>query len=85
MSKAIDEKDKNKFLGFSENLLFTMQQHNMKEEQMMYSLADESLNSDFLLHCSVNIISFKFCLFYETFFKSGPDAFYKHLFRPGYF
>jgi hemerythrin-like domain-containing protein len=50
MSKAIDEKDKNKFLGFSENLLFTMQQHNMKEEQMMYSLADESLDSEDIIN-----------------------------------
>jgi DUF438 domain-containing protein len=50
MSKAIDERDKNKFLGFSENLLFTMQQHNMKEEQMMYSLADESLDSEDIIN-----------------------------------
>ena len=45
MKKALEEKDINKFLGFSENLLFTMQQHNMKEEQMMYNFADDILDS----------------------------------------
>ena len=46
MSDAINENNKEKFLGQSEALLFTMQQHNMKEEQMMYNLADQSLNSE---------------------------------------
>jgi len=46
MENAIKEKNKEKFLGQSEALLFTMQQHNMKEEQMMYNFADEALNSD---------------------------------------
>ena len=46
MSDAINANDKEKFLGQSEALLFTMQQHNMKEEQMMYNLADQSLNSE---------------------------------------
>lgn len=45
MKKSIDDKDKNRFLGLSENLLFVMQQHNMKEEQIMYNMADEALNS----------------------------------------
>ena len=46
MSDAINENDKEKFLGQSETLLFTMQQHNMKEEQMMYNMADQALNSE---------------------------------------
>jgi hemerythrin-like domain-containing protein len=46
MQEAIDNNDKNAFLGYSENLLFVMQQHNMKEEQMMYNFADESLDSE---------------------------------------
>ena len=46
MNDAINENDKEKFLGQSETLLFTMQQHNMKEEQMMYNMADQSLNSE---------------------------------------
>ncbi len=40
MQTAIDANDKNGFLGASETLLFTMQQHNMKEEQMMYTMVD---------------------------------------------
>jgi len=46
MQNAINLKDKDNFLGLSENLLFVMQQHNMKEEQMMYGMADEFLDSD---------------------------------------
>lgn len=46
MEEALVKKDKNQFLGTSENLLFVMQQHNMKEEQIMYNLVDNSLNSE---------------------------------------
>ena len=46
MENAIKENNKEKFLGQSEALLFTMQQHNMKEEQMMYNFADDALNAD---------------------------------------
>lgn len=46
METALKSKDKEQFLGLSENLLFVMQQHNMKEEQIMYNLVDQTLNSD---------------------------------------
>ena len=36
-------KDKDQFLGLSETLMITMQQHNMKEEQMLYPMIDQSL------------------------------------------
>lgn len=45
MNQAIQDKNKDQFLGLSENLLFVMQQHNMKEEQIMYNLADDALDS----------------------------------------
>ena len=45
MNQAIQAKKKDQFLGLSENLLFVMQQHNMKEEQIMYNLADDALDS----------------------------------------
>lgn len=45
MDQAIQQTDQNQFLGLSENLLFVMQQHNMKEEQIMYNLVDEVLDS----------------------------------------
>ncbi|MCK9336564.1 MAG: hemerythrin domain-containing protein [Arcobacteraceae bacterium] len=43
---ALENSDKNRALGLCENLLFIMQQHNMKEEQIMYNLADNTLDSD---------------------------------------
>jgi len=46
MKAALDANNKERFLGQSETLLFTMQQHNMKEEQMMYNMADQALNSE---------------------------------------
>lgn len=46
MEEALNNEDQEKFLGLSENLLFIMQQHNMKEEQIMYNLADNALASD---------------------------------------
>ncbi len=45
MKSAIQAKDKNSFLGLSENLMFLVQQHNMKEEQIMYNLVDNALDS----------------------------------------
>ena len=46
MSEALKDQNKQKFLGLSENLLFVMQQHNMKEEQITYNMVDSSLDSD---------------------------------------
>ena len=46
MQNAITNQDKDGLLGLSENLLFVMQQHNMKEEQMMYNMADEFLDAN---------------------------------------
>ena len=41
----IEKKDKNHFFGVSESLMMLMQQHNMKEEQMLYKMADMHLGS----------------------------------------
>ncbi len=46
MGKAIDAKDKDKFFGNSETLMILMQQHNMKEEQMLYTMAQQHLSAD---------------------------------------
>lgn len=43
MADAAQQHDKNGFLGLSETLLMIMQQHNMKEEQMLYRMADQVL------------------------------------------
>jgi len=43
---AIESSDNDKFFGLSETLMILMQQHNMKEEQMIYSIAQEQLGDD---------------------------------------
>ena len=44
MNTAIEDKDK--FFGLSETLMILMQQHNMKEEQMLYPMAEQHLGDD---------------------------------------
>ncbi len=46
MSKAIESKDNDSFFGLSETLMILMQQHNMKEEQMLYTMAQQHLSAD---------------------------------------
>jgi NifU-like protein involved in Fe-S cluster formation/hemerythrin len=46
MNTALASKDKNNFFGVSESLMMLMQQHNMKEEQMLYAMADAHLAND---------------------------------------
>jgi iron-sulfur cluster repair protein YtfE (RIC family) len=43
MRAALDAKDTDTYAGLSETLLILMQQHNMKEEQMLYPMADRAL------------------------------------------
>jgi iron-sulfur cluster repair protein YtfE (RIC family) len=45
MDKAVKAKDKVNYLGLSETLMVTMQQHNMKEEQMLYPMIDGEIAS----------------------------------------
>lgn len=40
LRSAIGEREKERALGISETLLVTMQQHNMKEENVLYPMAD---------------------------------------------
>lgn len=46
MKGALEAQDKNNFFGLSESLMMLMQQHNMKEEQMLYAMADAHLGGD---------------------------------------
>ncbi|MFA6760468.1 MAG: hemerythrin domain-containing protein [Sulfuricurvum sp.] len=46
MAKAIEAKDSDKFFGSSETLMILMQQHNMKEEQMLYTMAQQHLSAE---------------------------------------
>ncbi|MCC7411824.1 MAG: hemerythrin domain-containing protein [Gammaproteobacteria bacterium] len=44
LAQAADTGDERTFLGVAETLLVLMQQHNMKEEQIVYALADELMD-----------------------------------------
>lgn len=46
MTKALAAKDSDGYLGLSETLLMLMQQHNMKEEQMLYRMMDQQLAAE---------------------------------------
>ncbi|MDD5158308.1 hemerythrin domain-containing protein [Sulfurimonas sp.] len=46
MGSAIEAKDRDKFFGYSETLMVLMQQHNMKEEQMLYTMAQQHLSAE---------------------------------------
>jgi hemerythrin-like domain-containing protein len=46
MCEAIDADDKDKFFGLSETLMILLQQHNMKEEQMLYPMAQQHLSAE---------------------------------------
>ncbi len=44
--EAIENDDKDKFFGLSETLMILLQQHNMKEEQMLYAMAQQHLSAE---------------------------------------
>ena len=46
MSEAIEADNKDKFFGLSETLMILLQQHNMKEEQMLYPMAQQHLSAE---------------------------------------
>jgi hemerythrin-like domain-containing protein len=46
MGEAIDAEDKDKFFSLSETLMILLQQHNMKEEQMLYPMAQQHLSAE---------------------------------------
>lgn len=43
MADAVARRDSDAFLGDADTLLIIMQQHNVKEEQMLYQMADQAL------------------------------------------
>ena len=45
MQAALDANDTDTYAGLSETLLVLMQQHNFKEEQMLYKMADRTLSN----------------------------------------
>jgi iron-sulfur cluster repair protein YtfE (RIC family) len=43
MKQAVEAKDADRYLGLSETLLVLMQQHNLKEDQVLYPMMDQAL------------------------------------------
>ncbi len=43
LTEAVGAQDGSRFLGISETLMVLIQQHNMKEEQMLYPMCDRAL------------------------------------------
>ena len=43
MAQAAENRERDGYLGLAETLMIIMQQHNMKEEQMLYRMADQVL------------------------------------------
>jgi len=46
MAGAIESKDKDAYLSLAESLMILLQQHNMKEEQMLYAMCDRVIPQD---------------------------------------
>jgi hemerythrin-like domain-containing protein len=46
LGEAIDEENRTKFFGLTETMMIMLQQHNMKEEQMLYTMAQQHLSAD---------------------------------------
>ncbi len=40
LAGAVEERDKDAYLSIAESLMILLQQHNMKEEQMLYAMCD---------------------------------------------
>jgi len=53
MSDAVERQDQDDYLGYAETLLIIMQQHNTKEEQILYPMADQTLSAEIedILQC----------------------------------
>lgn len=60
MTRAVAETDYDTYLGLSETLNMLIQQHNLKEENMLYPMSDQVLGSesDSLIH-SMEAVSMK--------------------------
>lgn len=46
LAAAAEQRNQNGYLGLSETLLMLMRQHNLKEENILYPMADQALNGE---------------------------------------
>ncbi|WP_293268956.1 hemerythrin domain-containing protein [Neptunomonas sp.] len=54
MTQALQAKDADNYLGLSETLMILMQQHNMKEEQILYPMTQQMLPDTAAVISSMN-------------------------------
>ena len=43
MAEAVENKDSDAYLSLAESMMILLQQHNMKEEQMLYAMCDRTI------------------------------------------
>jgi hemerythrin-like domain-containing protein len=46
MAEAVEKKDRDAYLSMAESMMILLQQHNMKEEQMLYAMCDRVMPTD---------------------------------------
>jgi len=46
MAEAIESQDRDAYLSLCESMMILLQQHNMKEEQMLYAMCDRTFQPD---------------------------------------
>ena len=46
MAGAVEKKDSDAYLSMAESMMILLQQHNMKEEQMLYAMCDRMIPQD---------------------------------------
>jgi len=46
MAEAVEDKDSDAYLSLAESMMILLQQHNMKEEQMLYAMCDRIIPQD---------------------------------------
>jgi hemerythrin-like domain-containing protein len=46
MAEAVEKKDTDAYLSLAESMMILLQQHNMKEEQMLYAMCDRVIPQD---------------------------------------
>lgn len=56
ISDNLEQSNFEKALSMCDSLMFVIQQHNMKEEQMMYNLADRVLDSKAIIEAMVEVV-----------------------------
>jgi len=46
IAEALEEENKDRFFGLTETMMIMLQQHNMKEEQMLYTMIQQHMSAE---------------------------------------